>query len=837
YAFLWQALGPSYEKSIAQGKRLTGDLEKFQPYKTYLEVSGGIKGWRGWTKSISTFFSVFMYYSVNLYSVIWAIKGISFLGSPLIAAPVLLVGIVGFWAIKKILQRRWQPKKGIEEFGKPVRPDKGLARPEGSVEKRRNLANVILWTSIFAVKWLWNYHVFSYLMKTTANIGLTDSLLLSSVITSPPVLAAVAAVLIIRALINYKRGDGLVKILVSTGKWVVGALLIGILPLLGFIAIPIGGLIAIGIMWATFVIFYFLDIFTLFYFAETAIGLYKGVSLGLTRIKKWKTVAKNFEKAESEFVDKLIPEELGLTPGQKEIACAKAWNLIIRIVHIEDLFTRDEMEHYSYGIEEGSNYLSGTVTRPPDLKKIPGNKKATERLVFYINSLFMDMEKVPVWDKIEKLSVMTPVGKESVIYPLDKVEGAEGYEDYLNQLYKNTGYTYLGYIIGRHRDEWQNLIARLESRMDLQGNENAIKRDIKDDIERMKRIVKTPSERLSLRNRQIIEEVEMWASCRFQPLARTVRGIMHYEEVFEFFAKMNYPDAKDEDIKKKVRDKFQYVVGVQLYGVFKDDDFKKISLSRLMKYYPDLEIAYFDGFGKEDGPYYSVLINSEGEKERIEVPAQLALIYGKPENQNHMIKFIRGSKLQVIDMNQDMYVEECFKMINLLEEFKKDPNIKLIGFPEDIFTEDFKTLGKYAAHADRTFVSTVQRSLNVLGMRMHYGHPDVFDMEYVRQMGGVSRTSYLNEDIYGAYSMLLMGGSIRFFEFIRGAKAREVGFGTISGLFKKFGGGAMEQTLTRDVERLVTSPMLGNPFIRFFKVMTLFAGAIGFFLCKPVVKK
>lgn len=42
---------------------------------------------------------------------------------------------------------------------------------------------------------------------------------------------------------------------------------------------------------------------------------------------------------------------------------------------------------------------------------------------------------------------------------------------------------------------------------------------------------------------------------------------------------------------------------------------------------------------------------------------------GKPENQNHAIVFTRGQYLQTIDMNQDGYFEECFKMRNLLELF------------------------------------------------------------------------------------------------------------------------------------------------------------------------
>lgn len=74
---------------------------------------------------------------------------------------------------------------------------------------------------------------------------------------------------------------------------------------------------------------------------------------------------------------------------------------------------------------------------------------------------------------------------------------------------------------------------------------------------------------------------------------------------------------------------------------------------------------------------------------RIRLPGNPKIGEGKPENQNHAIIFTRGEALQTIDMNQDNYLEEAFKMRNLLEEFNEDHGVRsptILGVREHIFT-------------------------------------------------------------------------------------------------------------------------------------------------------
>lgn len=97
---------------------------------------------------------------------------------------------------------------------------------------------------------------------------------------------------------------------------------------------------------------------------------------------------------------------------------------------------------------------------------------------------------------------------------------------------------------------------------------------------------------------------------------------------------------------------------------------------------------------------------------RIELPGPPNIGEGKPENQNHAIIFTRGEALQTIDMNQvcgikrtftiknklcfshcmylqDNYLEEAYKMRNVLQEFMEDRGNRtptIVGLREHVFT-------------------------------------------------------------------------------------------------------------------------------------------------------
>ena len=168
---------------------------------------------------------------------------------------------------------------------------------------------------------------------------------------------------------------------------------------------------------------------------------------------------------------------------------------------------------------------------------------------------------------------------------------------------------------------------------------------------------------------------------------------------------------------------------------------------------------------------------------KVRLPGDPIIGEGKPENQNHAIIFCHGQYLQTLDMNQDNYLGEAYKMRNLLEGFTG--NVRIIGFREHIFSESGGAVANFAAYNEFVFGTMVQRFMAwPLCVRFHYGHPDVWDKVWVTANGGLSkasRTLHVSEDIFGGFNAVLRGGTIDFYEFIHCGKGRDITFQGVAG--------------------------------------------------------
>ncbi|KAI8000121.1 putative callose synthase 6 [Camellia lanceoleosa] len=96
---------------------------------------------------------------------------------------------------------------------------------------------------------------------------------------------------------------------------------------------------------------------------------------------------------------------------------------------------------------------------------------------------------------------------------------------------------------------------------------------------------------------------------------------------------------------------------------------------------------------------------------RIKLPGSpIEIGEGKPANQNHAIIFTRGEALRTIDMNQDNYLEEAFKMRNVLEELLKIHHGRqkptILGLREHIFTRSVSSLAWFMSNQETSFVTT-----------------------------------------------------------------------------------------------------------------------------------
>ncbi|VFQ60814.1 unnamed protein product [Cuscuta campestris] len=145
-------------------------------------------------------------------------------------------------------------------------------------------------------------------------------------------------------------------------------------------------------------------------------------------------------------------------------------------------------------------------------------------------------------------------------------------------------------------------------------------------------------------------------------------------------------------------------------------------------------------------------------------------------------------------MERDNYFEEALKVRNLLEEFYRDHGVRpptILGVREHVFTGSVASLASFMSNQESSFVTLGQRVLaNPLKVRMHYGHPDVFDRLFHITRGGISKASRvinISEDIFsefGKYTILtacksLLNGNVTHHEYLQVGKGRDVGLNQI----------------------------------------------------------
>jgi 1,3-beta-glucan synthase len=313
-------------------------------------------------------------------------------------------------------------------------------------------------------------------------------------------------------------------------------------------------------------------------------------------------------------------------------------------------------------------------------------------------------------------------------------------------------------------------------------------------------------------------------------------------------------DKLERELERMARRKFKFVVSMQRYSKFNKEEAENAEF--LLRAYPDLQIAYLEEEAprKEGGELrlFSALIDGHSEvipdtgkrrpKFRIELPGNPILGDGKSDNQNHAIIFYRGEYLQLIDANQDNYLEECLKIRNVLGEFEElhMPNqspyttwdakefarspVAIVGAREYIFSENIGILGDVAAGKEQTFGTLTARTWSWLGSKLHYGHPDFLNALFMTTRGGVSKAQkglHLNEDIYAGMNAFGRGGRIKHCEYYQCGKGRDLGFGTILNFQTKIGTGMGEQLLSREYYYLGTQ----LPVDRF---LTFYYGHPGF---------
>lgn len=503
----------------------------------------------------------------------------------------------------------------------------------------------------------------------------------------------------------------------------------------------------------------------------------------------------------------------------------------------------------------------------------PEGLEARRRLKTFVNSLWMEMPHAPSIAAMQSWSVVTPVYTEAILYSEREL-----------LLPLSDGRSLLDVLKSLYAAEWANFLERIGVHVSTDPHEYHI----------------------HWADAQLARQVRLWASMRGQTLTRTMVGMIQYERALALISRVERPpeESSAAEAGATIGAKFSVVIAAQLYAQFRaSGDPRADDINWLLLRFPTLRIAFVAPWpppeealagaaGSADGSgaarvrsrpsvppvLFATLARCDPDTGALVADAEVALPgnpflgEGKPENQNLALPFAFGEKVQVIDMNQEGYLEEALKMRSLLREFDLappgQPPRTIVGFTEHIFTEvrsrstrpalpparlltrlpstspapcarsRFQASGfvtaVYMALQEKYFCAFHQRVADVpLDVRMHYGHPDVLDKLHFLSRGGISRPSKqinLNEDIFAAYSTMLRGGSVIFREYLSVGKGRMTNLSEIFYFEVKLAQGAAEQCLSRDVYRLTRA-------LRLTRLMSFYYSGLGFYIHQVLVMR
>ena len=609
------------------------------------------------------------------------------------------------------------------------------------------------------------------------------------------------------------------------------------------------------LMYLTDLCLFFLDTYLWYIILNTVFSVARSFYLGVSIWTPWRNIFSRLPKRIYSKVLATTDMEIKYKP---KVLISQIWNAVIISMYREHLLAIDHVQKLLYhqvpSEQEGKRTLRAPtffVSQEDHSFKtefFPNNSEAERRISFFAQSLSTPIpEPVPV-DNMPTFTVMIPHYSEKILLSLREIIRED--EPY-------SRVTMLEYLKQLHPVEWDcfvkdtKILADETSQFngDYEKSEKETAKSKIDDLPFYCIGFKSAAPEYTLRTR-------IWASLRSQTLYRTISGFMNYSRAIKLLYRVENPevvqmfggnsDKLERELERMARRKFKIVVSMQRYAKFSKEERENAEF--LLRAYPDLQIAYLDEEPPlnegEDPRIYSALIDGHSEllengtrrpKFRVLLSGNPILGDGKSDNQNHAIIFYRGEYIQLIDANQDNYLEECLKIRSVLAEFeemKSDnvspytpglPNTKwdpvaILGAREYIFSENIGILGDVAAGKEQTFGTLFARTLAQIGGKLHYGHPDFLNGIFMTTRGGVSKAQkglHLNEDIYAGMNALLRGGRIKHCEYYQCGKGRDLGFGSILNFTTKIGTGMGEQMLSREYYYLGTQLPLDR-FLSFY---------------------
>ncbi|KAI8840564.1 1,3-beta-glucan synthase component-domain-containing protein [Chytridium lagenaria] len=438
-------------------------------------------------------------------------------------------------------------------------------------------------------------------------------------------------------------------------------------------------------------------------------------------------------------------------------------------------------------------YLVQLKNGATKIKFFEGDSEAERRLKFMAHTLDMEFPEPSRIENTPSFTVLIPHYNEKIIMGFDEITSRDG----------TSAYSILKYLQALHPQEWANFI---EEAKEFIPDEADPEPPTPGPVSNMEVDPDVPSSF----PQELILKTRIWASRRSQSLFRTISGHHKYHEALSLLYALENADDSPASRPRT----FRIVVSMQRYAEFTEQE--KDDARIVLSMFPGVNIVYPQRFKTEDGGerVYSNLIDGYFcAEDYVELPGWPILGDGKGCNQNHGVFYCRGEFMEAIDANQDHYFEECLKVRSLLAEFNnpdpKEAPVGLVGLP----------VADMSATTETTLVSLNQPILNKLGARLHYGHPDFWNLCYALPRGGVSKAQrglHLNEDIYAGMMVFMRGGVNKHAEYMQVGKGKDLGINSVMGYFSKLAMGMSEQILSREQYRIGTALPLDRVLTFFF---------------------
>lgn len=628
--------------------------------------------------------------------------------------------------------------------------------------------------------------------------------------------------------------------------------------------------ITLGLMYFIDIILFFLDTYLWYIICNSIFSVARSFYLGISILTPWRNI---FSRLPKRIYSKILATTDMEIKYKPKVLISQIWNAVVISMYREHLLAIDHVQKLLYHQVPSEIEGKRTLRAPTffvsqgdnsiDVTFFPKHSEAERRISFFAQSLSTPIpEPLPV-DNMPTFTVFVPHYSEKILLSLREIIRED---DQFSRV------TLLEYLKQLHPIEWEcfvkdtKILSEETSGFGLGSSSDNLDKDGSDEKNSIKSKIddlpfycigfKSAAPEYTLRTR-------IWASLRSQTLYRTVSGFMNYSRAIKLLYRVENPEVVqmfggnteklERELERMAHRKFKFLVSMQRLAKFKPDEMENTEF--LLRAYPDLQIAYLD----EDPPLteggepriFSALIDGHCEimengrrrpKFRVQLSGNPILGDGKSDNQNHAIIFYRGEYIQLVDSNQDNYLEECLKIRSVLAEFEElnveyinpysptlpssttgtsaevNNPVAILGAREYIFSENIGILGDVAAGKEQTFGTLFARTLAQIGGKLHYGHPDFLNAIFMTTRGGVSKAQkglHLNEDIYAGMTAIIRGGRIKHCEYYQCGKGRDLGFGSILNFTTKIGTGMGEQILSREYYYLGTQLPLDR-FLSFF---------------------